>query len=126
MQSEMKPEVKEQWLEALRSGDYEQGRHYLAHTDGGHCCLGVLAKACGDSEAWVGAFYRGNRQVLNMDPDTGLDEFGLSDITRSKLMDMNDGVTGPEGFRQAPKSFDEIADWIEANIPTAPPANDNV
>ena len=41
------PEVKEKWLTALRSGDYTQGRHYLAteREDGSgfdFCCLGVL------------------------------------------------------------------------------------
>lgn len=42
----MKPEVKELWLQALRSGEYFQGKGFL-HTDrpGEHpqfCCLGVL------------------------------------------------------------------------------------
>ena len=35
------PAVKVSWLEALRSGEYEQGRDYLNH-DGNFCCLGVL------------------------------------------------------------------------------------
>jgi hypothetical protein len=42
----MKPEIKALWLDALRSGEYEQGRNKL-HTwdDEGverFCCLGVL------------------------------------------------------------------------------------
>jgi hypothetical protein len=40
-------EVKDQWVAALRSGEYEQGRSYLRSKDpnGGNdkfCCLGVL------------------------------------------------------------------------------------
>jgi hypothetical protein len=40
-------EVKDQWVTALRSGEYEQGRSYLRSKDpnGGNdkfCCLGVL------------------------------------------------------------------------------------
>lgn len=37
----MNPEVKKQWLEALRSGEYKQGKEYLRNGDQ-YCCLGVL------------------------------------------------------------------------------------
>jgi hypothetical protein len=37
----MNPEVKIQWLAALRSGGYQQGRRALNSADG-FCCLGVL------------------------------------------------------------------------------------
>jgi len=37
----MKLEVKKLWIEALRSGKYEQGRGAL-NKDGKFCCLGVL------------------------------------------------------------------------------------
>lgn len=38
----MKPEIKEKWLAALRSGKYEQGNHQLRDGNA-FCCLGVLA-----------------------------------------------------------------------------------
>ena len=42
----MKADVKKLWVDALRSGDYEQGKYQLAKTgDDGvtrYCCLGVL------------------------------------------------------------------------------------
>ena len=38
----MKSDVKEAWLEALRSGEYEQGRGVLQNSEGKFCCLGVL------------------------------------------------------------------------------------
>lgn len=42
----MKPEIKALWLEALRSGEYDQTKGWLAvpKDDGavGYCCLGVL------------------------------------------------------------------------------------
>jgi hypothetical protein len=38
----LKPEVKEQWLTALRSGEYTQAQEYLRTADDGYCCLGVL------------------------------------------------------------------------------------
>jgi hypothetical protein len=44
----LKPQVKIDWLAALRSGEYKQGRKRLCsiHTDGVtyHCCLGVLSE----------------------------------------------------------------------------------
>jgi hypothetical protein len=42
----MNPKVKAMWIEALLSGDYQQGQHYLCqdNNDGSKswCCLGVL------------------------------------------------------------------------------------
>lgn len=44
----MNPEIKEKWIAALRSGDYKQGKSYLAKkgVDGviRYCCLGVLCE----------------------------------------------------------------------------------
>lgn len=37
----LKPEIKALWIEALRSGEYEQGQEYL-NSEKGFCCLGVL------------------------------------------------------------------------------------
>lgn len=37
----MNPEIKAQWVAALRSGEYEQCREALRSRDG-FCCLGVL------------------------------------------------------------------------------------
>ena len=42
----MKPEIKAQWLTALRSGDYQQGQGYLRQGDQ-YCCLGVLCDLYG-------------------------------------------------------------------------------
>lgn len=41
----MNPEIKKKWLEALRSGKYEQTTGKLCEKNGdfeGYCCLGVL------------------------------------------------------------------------------------
>lgn len=115
----MQAELKQQWLEALRSGKYEQGQSNLCSISyrGGfeHCCLGVLAEVYG----------RKRSDLINHDH---LDRIGLSRLlgewgdhdlgfnannpethhtVQRKLAAMNDGG----------KSFAEIADWIEANIP---------
>jgi len=36
------PELKQTWLEALRSGEYQQGKGKLERVDNECCCLGVL------------------------------------------------------------------------------------
>ena len=38
----MKPEIKQKWLDALRGGEYSQGRFQLRDDDNNFCCLGVL------------------------------------------------------------------------------------
>jgi len=38
----MNPEVKTLWVEALRSGEYQQGKLLLKPTKNTFCCLGVL------------------------------------------------------------------------------------
>ena len=38
----LNPQVKTAWLDALRSGDYRQGKHNLRNIDNSYCCLGVL------------------------------------------------------------------------------------
>lgn len=40
----MNPDIKERWIAALRSGEYEQGTATLRGTDGKYCCLGVLCE----------------------------------------------------------------------------------
>jgi hypothetical protein len=37
----MNQEIKQRWVEALRSGEYQQGKESLYHC-GKFCCLGVL------------------------------------------------------------------------------------
>lgn len=38
----MNPDVKAQWIAALRSGDYKQGQGALRRRENTFCCLGVL------------------------------------------------------------------------------------
>lgn len=43
----LNPEVKADWLAALRSGEYPQGRRQLKTTQGSYCCIGVLCDISG-------------------------------------------------------------------------------
>lgn len=93
-------ELKAKWLEALRSGEFKQGKSRLVDC-GRYCCLGVLA-AVSDFTSDSGIFLYSDklRQVGNGDAF-------LDSSVQSRLANFND-----EG-----RPFAEIADYIEANIP---------
>jgi len=61
----MNPEVKQKWIDALRSGKYEQGSEKL-RTVSGYCCLGVLCDlyAQEHNTEWE---FRGNEET-NLQP----------------------------------------------------------
>lgn len=114
----MNPTIKQQWVEALRSGAYAQGKGYL-RTRAGFCCLGVLcdlhSKATG--EAWnppwqsVEAYvYMGTTWYL---PEAVQKWAGLSDgnphITTARE------ITNLPTLNDTQVPFPEIADAIEAS-----------
>jgi len=86
--------IRDRWIAALRSGEYQQGRELLRTKDGTFCCLGVLCVV----------------ENEDIGPDRGYldDEFrqaiDLSSEQESILIDMND---------KDHRTFGEIADYIE-------------
>jgi len=108
----MKRELKAQWLEALRSGRYKQGKYRLRNSRDEFCCLGVLCDISGEGE-WehsssMGYLYkRGEEQDKNVLPTFLHQLVDMEDGQEDKLIDMNDG----DGL-----SFLAIANWIEENI----------
>lgn len=111
-------ENKEKWITALRSGKYKQGRNQLYNpsTDQ-YYCLGVLAHGCLNFPKKIVL------GVSEQNAYTFLNENGLEGKTIEKLWSMNDG-TVESGKKDEygyniflpPKSFNEIADWIEVNL----------
>lgn len=86
--------VKDRWLEDLRSGNYRQGTGELSRFEEGHlcyCCLGVLGEQLG---------------VQKRDSEF-LDYGFLPEKTQTHLAKLND-----DGM-----PFEEIADYIEENVP---------
>lgn len=111
------------WLKALRSGEYKQGRSMLCTSDGGYCCLGVLATAVlhvenlGDSKYLYTDDFPSELRFEGMETlEGGLSEFrGGKRHLAGTLSRMNDGDN--TSFIE-PRTFDEIADWIEENVET--------
>lgn len=107
--------VRKEWVEALRSGKYEQGKGQLVK-DGKYCCLGVLCEVIGmkKSKGTNHAFtYYGDEYQLA--PYTALRAVGLNDQHGSyDYTDegLDEGIALTER-NDAGESFDEIADIIE-------------
>ena len=131
----MDESVKQEWIEALRSGDYEQSRHALRRTNGTDrfCCLGVLCDLYQDTTGkgeWQESsveeidcyrFTTPNGRSKSVLPEdvrewAGLhgsrgvilnpDDLPNDKSTRHSLSSLND----------ANYSFGEIADVIEQNL----------
>lgn len=102
----MDAQLKQKWVEALRSGEYPQCQGMLHSKDGGYCCLGVAATVAGYKiDRHRDEVVRPNGSI-DESSYGALEDFGLLSSVRGPLIEMNDRG----------KSFAEIADYIEANI----------
>jgi hypothetical protein len=105
----MKNELKQKWLQALRSDKYKQGEGWLRYGDQ-FCCLGVLCDVAG--KEWTrdpeGDSYapKDAPQEWSLLDEAHRSEFGLTEEQMHQLTQMNDSGT----------MFHDIADHIEANI----------
>ncbi len=99
--------LKTKWIKALRSGRYKQAPGLLQSKTGANCCLGVLCRVARLKKKKIGMYLgfldNGSDYIFNLPG-----KFSLK-LYEPILIRMND----KEG-----RSFSEIADWIEANIPT--------
>lgn len=137
----MNEQIKKDWIAALRSDKYKQGRGTLQSDDQKFCCLGVLADVMGLE--WQ---ERGGETGLTYDPDyddieenelcTGslpqyvCERVDFHDDQQQALIKLNDGtkmtsvtLSTPEspydkGYAEGfePKSFAYIANYIEENF----------
>jgi hypothetical protein len=107
----MKPDLKEKWLAALRSGDYRQAKTALRTDENEFCCLGVLCDVF-DQKQWsrdeesFGDWSFRTPEAYDY-PDAWTHRAtGLISEQGRYLAEMND----------AGKSFADIADWIETYV----------
>lgn len=105
----MDAELKAKWLEALRSGKYDQGTGQLRNGNC-FCCLGVLCDVFNptgwDGEEW--SFGEGIDQCreLSVLPSNFRLQCGMDGGLEERLIELND-----EG-----KTFSTIANYIEENL----------
>ena len=134
----MRKAVKKKWLEALRSGEYKQGKRTLRRIepDGGYsyCCLGVLCDLAVKEGVIEQPKLEGNRTVYGS-WDTDTNDWGSTAALPSKVVDwaftkkeiQHQGRPDladprPNGIHlsywndQRDKNFDEISDLIEVQL----------
>lgn len=102
----MNKKIAMEWVSALRSGDYKQGRDklYDLKTDS-YCCLGVLQKITGcDTNAENESLISGD--ILN-------DGVGFIESLNMQLSMLNDGYYVDLLAAEYTLNFDEIADLIQ-------------
>jgi len=97
----MDKQLKAKWVKALRSGKYKQVREHL-YRDGGYCCIGVFL-ACN---------YGKRQQEVYRVGYTAAESI-IGGANCDNLVEMNDGRGKFIGNAQ---SFEQIADYIEANL----------
>lgn len=114
----MNKEIAMKWVAALRSGEYKQGKQCLNNNNEKFCCLGVLCELAikdgiqlnKENSTFNGIFeydsYIGTIQKKVKDW-SGIDScIGEAKDKSFVLTDLNDNEN---------KTFEEIADIIEAN-----------
>jgi hypothetical protein len=114
----MDSDIKERWVAALRSGQYEQGVGYLTYKledeVNRYCCLGVLCDILSDESDLFTKSYDPSKSHLTKYGDSFYElnfsqqdflKIGLSEIAPLVYMNDTDG-----------KSFNEIADFIEETL----------
>lgn len=139
----MEKQFLDNWLEALRSGDYEQGEEYLFDGER-YCCLGVACTLNGvDEDLMLGGMYGLPGNIS--EPDLPLSVYqNFCETSNQKALcnivaALNDGSsiyictenekevytsTLPnDSYKKFNKdfnsySFKEIADWLEQNVET--------
>lgn len=107
----MNEQVKEKWLIALRSGEYQQGKHRLKSVNN-FCCLGVLCDI--HSKQSENVFDNADAYMENTStlPQQVIDWAGLKSPSPNVI---NTNIT-LAGLNDAGKSFIEIADLIEKHL----------
>lgn len=109
----MTPELKSEWISALRSGDYKQCKKKLWDSAGGYCCLGVLYDILWEKDEVPLPEVSPNGIFSNKTPKDNLDGFakcvGVDAFVLNSFAVLND----------AGMPFTEIANMIEANASAA-------
>lgn len=113
----MKRSERDAWLEALRSGKYNQTKGHLKRRDS-YCCLGVLCDL--DGVHWVPR--PGHPQLFEFFEGTPYSEqpiawYGTISNERARKAGIADFTAHLISMNDAGSSFAQIADWIESNVP---------
>lgn len=118
----MPKEMKQRWVDALRSGKYRQAQGAL-EKDGGYCCLGVLQMVV-DGEVETAPNCRGGRQPADLPSNTWCERNKIEhDGWQVEADDIEDSYGHIESYSdlpelndESPLTFKDIADIIEQQV----------
>ena len=115
----MNSQIKERWVRALRSGQYEQTKGIL-HNNQGYCCLGVLCDLYAKEHdvEWQephedNSFYTMNGCGSTL-PDVVVEWADVEDT--SPDVTFKGRVISLANLNDSGKTFDQIAQVIEENF----------
>lgn len=137
----MKKQIKQQWIKALKSGDYKPAQGLLCSVEDDDpknvrfCCLGVLFDIAGGDVGgeWVleesaftksfwSAFVPENDINLNDKalegylPDVFAEYVKLTDAEQDALATLNDEAVVSAQDNEEEPTFDAVIEWIKENL----------
>jgi hypothetical protein len=113
----MNPQIKQKWVSALRSGEYQQGQYCLRKEDG-FCCLGVLCDLYGkeNNVEWEPSTHYNNvyvfQDMATILPLSVMEWVGVGEGNPL----VNDEIGTLAGLNDNGTTFNEIADVIEKQL----------
>ena len=120
----MKSEIKQKWLNALRNGEYSQGRYQLRDDCNHFCCLGVLCDLYlkETNQEWIDGNGQFDYFIPSKNGDAG-EVLTQEVIEWADLKELNPTIDTGYRKKQISElndfenlSFDEIADLIESQL----------
>ena len=121
----MNTEIQEQWVAALRSGDYQQGKGTLRSADDEFCCLGVLCDLAVKAGVEINVHAPDEYEIGNSYHYGNSESYLPVAVLEWAGIDSNDPIIGPtrsyQGqtaatYNDGGKTFAEIADLIEQGV----------
>jgi len=113
----MNPQIKQKWVSALRSGEYQQTKGFLRKEDG-FCCLGVLCDLYGkeNNVEWEPLTQYKNAYVFQYKvadlPPSVVEWAGVEDSNPY----VNGGIGTLSGLNDRGSTFEQIAYVIEEHL----------
>ena len=122
----LNPEIKNEWIIALRSGDYKQGKSVLQSEHGTFCCLGVICDILQKKgvvqmtpDALNRKSYKLKIEVIGDDAilSDGIAQYlGIDSDPIVHYFDMKWELSGLAALNDTGVSFAEIATLIEEQL----------
>jgi hypothetical protein len=113
----MNPQIKQKWVDALRSGKYQQTQRRL-HDENGFCCLGVLCDLYGkENNVEWDLTNNGHNVYVFQDMvaclPVSVKEWADLEYYNPRVDDQTDSLIG---LNDNGSTFNEIADVIEKQL----------